>query len=82
MKEELLKISYVENGEKHEWISVGTYDDPKHPRRKYCYSEGGPWTTWFDGAENLQDCLSWLWKNVIDAKAVIEKNLTIIVEKA
>lgn len=83
MRKEHIKISWLDaSGEKHPWLTIADYDDPKHPNRKYCYYERSPWVTWFDDAENLQDVLSYLWKNVIDAKAITEDGVTIIVEKA
>lgn len=83
MKTELLKIMVVaQDGKKSDWITVGLYDDPDHPRRKYCYRECSPCTIWFDDAQNLQDVLSYLWKNVIDASGIVERGYSIIVEKA
>ena len=83
MKDEILRVSWIdEQGKKHPWIVVGHYDDPKHPRRKYCYQEQNPATIWFDDAENLQDVMSYLWKNVINASVIAERGITIVIEKA
>jgi hypothetical protein len=83
MKVKLIKISWIDGeGKKHEWITVGLYDDPKHPRRKYCFSEGTPCLTWFDDANTLEECIAWLWANKISVDAIMEQNVTVIVEKA
>ena len=83
MKDEILRIGWLdENGDKHDWIVVGHYDDPKHPNRKYCYREGSPSTTWFDDAKDLQEVLAYLWKYVINSEPIVSGKCTIVVEKA
>lgn len=83
MEKDLLNIYWTDaKGEKHLWITVGTYHDPKHPNRKFCYHEQNPQTYWFDDAKNLQDVMAYLWENVISTDAILEKGITITVEKA
>lgn len=83
MGKEHIKISWLDaSGEKHPWLTIADYDDPKHPRRKYCFYDKSPHVTWLEGMDYLPDVLSYLWKNVIDVKAITEDGVTIIVEKA
>ena len=84
MEEEILKICWIKDGKKTEWITIGKYySDPKHPNRKFCYREGNSMNTiYFDDARNFQDVLSYLWQNVIDANVIPEMGIMIVVEKA
>ena len=85
MNKDLIKISWIEDGVKHPWITVfdcsGLYEN--HPERKYAYQEQDPSWHWFDCRDGttLQDVMAYLWKNVISVSAIIEKNLTIVIER-
>ena len=81
MKDELITISYVEDGQTHVWLRVGTYDDEKHPNRKYCYQEGIR-VVWFNDAQSVNDVLAYIFRNVVNMEAITEKGITLIIEKA
>lgn len=83
MKECLIEIWYrdPETGERVKWIRVGTYDDPKHPNRKFCYDECNPQTIWFNDAKTLEDVMSYLWREVIPAECVAERGFEITVQR-
>lgn len=69
MGETLVYVYWEKDGKLTLWLEVGPYIDPDHPRRKFCYSEGGPGLCWLE-VNTLTEAMDYICSKVINWECI------------